>query len=170
MLDCPMMKIRKHLRSLAALPLLLVLAAGLALGGCERSELTDRERQQIEATLAAYLPKLAEAYATREPARLAGLASGKEIASVKKLIDDLAERGELIAPELVSFTIENAHLWRSTVFVSTLEIWDLRRRSTGSEVVLQEYLGQRNRVNYHLEREGEGWLVLRRQVLDRDLQ
>jgi hypothetical protein len=170
MLDCQTMKVFEKKTPLTIVPLLLLLAALVLLGGCERSELTDVERQQIETTLATYLPKLAEAYATREPGRLTGLASGKEIASVQKLIEELADRGEAMAPELVSFTIESAHLWRSTVFVSTLEIWDLRRRATGTEVVLQEYLGQRNRVNYHLERAGESWVVLRRQVLDRDLE
>lgn len=170
MLDSQMMKILEQNRMLAVVPLLVLLAAVLVSGGCERSELTDLERQQIETTLATYLPKLAEAYATREPGRLTGLASGKEIASVQKLVDELADRGEAMAAELVSFTIESSHLWRSTVFVTTLEIWDLRRQATGSEVVLQEYLGQRNRVTYHLERAGESWVVLRRQVLDRDLE
>lgn len=170
MLDSQTMRILEQNRTLAVVPLLVLLAAVLVSGGCERSELTDLERQQIETTLATYLPKLAEAYATREPGRLTGLASGKEIASVQKLVDELADRGEAMAAELVSFTIESSHLWRSTVFVTTLEIWDLRRQATGSEVVLQEYLGQRNRVTYHLERAGESWVVLRRQVLDRDLE
>ena len=71
--------------------------------------------------------------------------------------------------KLDNFTIEDIRVFRSTVYVTTLEVWDLRRVSTGSNVVLQDYPGQRNRVNYHFKRENGRWIVMVRQVLDRDL-
>lgn len=147
--------------------LLVGIAALLSLGGCGKMTGSDPEqdRQQIEALLDAYLPKLAEAYATRDPMVLEGLAVPKEIATVSRLLDELTADGRLVKPTLKQMTVEDFSVWNyANAFVSTFEVWDLRVYSTGSEVLLSESLGQRNRVKYQMKREGDEWIVLFRQI------
>ncbi|MEM9408214.1 MAG: transposase [Acidobacteriota bacterium] len=87
----------------------------------------------------------------------------KEIASVRKRVNDLALGGRDLRPELVSVEVEDITVWNhSNAFVTTLEIWNLHIYATGTETVLSEELGQRNRVKYQIKRREEGWQVLYR--------
>ena len=46
-------------------------------------------------------------------------------------------------------------------------MWDIRTYSTGSDQLLTEQLGQRNRVKYQLKRIDGSWQVLFRTILER---
>lgn len=145
----------------------LGIVVSLLFSGCAKLTGSDpeKDRQQIEALLAAYLPKLAEAYATRDAAVLEGFAVLKEIATVSRLLDELTADGRLVKPTLKQVTVEDFSVWNhANAFVSTFEVWDLRVYSTGSEVLLSESLGQRNRVKYQMKRDGDSWMVLLRQI------
>jgi len=160
------MRLGTRCRALAVLLLLSL----VFLAGCERTTPTPAQREDIETFLGQYLPRLADAYREQNPQILEGYAVTKEIASIQKLVDELAERGERMLPTLQSFTIEEIGTWRSTAYVTTVEVWDLERRTLGSNVILQLYEDQHNRVHYQLEREGDGWVVLFRHVREHDIE
>jgi len=125
----------------------------------------EADRQQIEALLAVYLPKLAEAYTEFEPQVLAGLAAEKEIHSVDKRIEDLLVEGRTLRPTFHEVTIESLDVWNyANAYVTTLEVWDLDLYATGAEEPYRRVVGQRDRVRYQLKREGDSWLVLYRTV------
>lgn len=125
------------------------------------------EQAKIDAMLKEYLPKLAQAYSTRDAQVLKPLAAEKEIASVAKRIQDLADQGRVLKPSLRSFTIEDLEIWNVTnAYVTTLEIWDLHVFAAGTDTELSKELEQSNRVKYQLKREEGHWTVLYRTILE----
>jgi len=154
-------------RAVAALGLALfgVVALG-GLAGCKPSEQRQAvDREEIRSFLDAYLPKLAEAYRTGDTDPLAPYAAAKERAAIEKRVLDLAKTGEVLAPQLKSFEIENVTVWSVVnAYVTTLEVWDIRTYAAGSDNVLRQALGQRNRVKYQLRRENGRWRVFWRQL------
>ena len=124
-------------------------------------------REAIQATLEAYLPRLAEAYTTRKFDGLKGLAADKEIAAVSKRIEDLARQGRVLEPEFKELAIEKINIWsHSNAYATTVETWDLKVYATGAHQLLSQELDQRNRVRYQLKRSGDGWLVLFRTIVE----
>lgn len=140
---------------------LVVLSVALGLVGCGAAAGIDPDTadDEIDAVLRAYYPKLAEAYAEGDPFRLEGYAVQKEIAAVALQIKNNDERGERIHSTLEQFTIESLTVDRTTVFVNTLEVWDIERRALGSDVVLRAYPGLRYKVRYQIKKENEQWRV-----------
>ncbi len=137
------------------------------LSGCQQLVGSDPEtdRRQLETVLKAYLPRLAQAYATRDANLLAGLAVPKEVATVARFLGELGEQGRVIRPALQQVTIEDFKVWNhSNAIVTTLEVWDIRVYASGSDVLLSQALGQRNRVKYQLKRQDDSWTILLRQI------
>lgn len=145
------------------LSLVLMLLVAAACGpSAERQELN---RDEIKADLEVYLPLLGEAYATGKLEPLRGWAVEKEVARVRKRLDDLASQGRRLVPTFRQITVEDVHIWSySNAFVTTFEVWDLQILAVGTENLLTEELGQRNRVKYQLEREKDHWRVLFRTI------
>lgn len=149
----------RHGPSMALLILLVAVACGPS---AERQEVN---RDEIKADLEAYLPLLGEAYATGDLEPLQGWAVEKERARVMKRLDDLTTQGRRLVPTFRQLTVEDVNIWNySNAFVTTLEVWDLKILALGSEQVLAEELGQRNRVKYQLKREEDRWRVLFRTI------
>ncbi len=139
-----------------------------ALAGCGGGEQTQQaDFASVEATLEAYLPKLGEAYATGDADVLEGLAAPKEIARIRKKIDELYAQGRTLEPEFLELTVEKVEVWGyANAFVNTVEVWNIRSYATGTHAPVGEDLGKSNRVKYQFKREGDGWLVLYRTISD----
>jgi len=149
--------------------LVLLGALGLLLlSGCERSaEQVEVDRQEIEEFLRVYLPKLGDAYGQRDPQLLDGMAVPKELSRIERRTDELAELGQVYEPTFREVTVESASVWNySNALVSTFELWDVRSFTVGSHLLVNESLGQKNRVKYQLKREGDSWLVLFRELAE----
>ncbi len=143
---------------------IVVLVLAAACGGTSDSGQA-ANRQEIEVMLGAYLPLLAEAYATGDLEPLRRWAAEKEIARVHKRVQDLAYSGRTLTPTFRQLTIEDINVWNySNAYVTTFEVWDLVVRATGSDQILAEEYEQPNRVKYQLKREGEQWRVLFRTI------
>ena len=152
----------------------ILLASGLlalvAAGACGQKEITEEDRAAIISTLENYLPLLAESYATGDLEPLKDLASEREVARVFTRVSELADEGKYVQPTFHRMTVEEiAPLGRSNVYVTALEVWDLRVRARGSDAQLGEDLDQRSRVSYQLTRRGGRWQVLFRE-LDQAIQ
>ncbi|MCB1057447.1 MAG: DUF4101 domain-containing protein [Acidobacteria bacterium] len=161
MLDLPTMA-RKHL-VLVALSLLLLAAGSLI--ACGPEEVSDADRAAIEQTLRSYLPVLAKAYADGNIEPLREFAAERELARVYSRVSELAEEGKVVEPTFKQMTIEQVVVWNhSNAYVTTLEVWDLRVFPSGSSTVLSEELDQSNRVKYQLQRRGDHWQVLAREL------
>jgi hypothetical protein len=101
----------------------------------------------------------------RLDALLTGVAVEKEIAGLEKRVGDLLAEGRVIRPVPKSIQVESIETWRYVnAFATTVEVWDLRIYAAGTDVLLSETLDQRNRVKYQLQREGDRWLVLFREL------
>ena len=124
------------------------------------------DEASIEELLGRYLPKLSEAYATGDVEVLRDVAAEKELAGLVKRISDLQnEESRTVVPSLRSFDIEQVTIWNhSNAFVTTLEVWDLTVMASGTDHVLSEVEGQRNRVKYQLKRREDTWQVLHRAI------
>lgn len=132
-----------------------------ACGDSEQEALA--ERQQIQATLEAYLPKLAEAYETGTSWPLYGLAAEKEMAVVEKWIKEVAAGGREIHATFHGLTIEDITRWgNANAYVTTLESWTVELYSGDGKHQFSSD-ERRDRVRYQLKREKEGWLILYRQ-------
>lgn len=142
------------------LPMLLSLGA---CGGGEEQAAADR--QQIQATLETYLPKLAEAYASGSAEGLRGLAAEKEVAMVEKLINSEAAEGREIRASFGGLTIEDVTIWGyANAYVTTVELWTVGTYTTGGQRLAAGE--RRDRVQYQMQREGDQWLILYRQRQD----
>ena len=147
---------------LAVLGLLLTTLAGCQEAGTEDSGV---QREEFEIFLADYLPRLGQAYAERDPSILDALAVEKELAKIEARTTELAAAGRVYKPELVQLTVEDFTIWNhSNAFVSTFEVWDIRSYTLGTNILLQEAVGQRNRVKYQLKRRDDSWVVLYREL------
>ena len=164
MLDSEVMK-PYCLRSRTLL-LVLVLAAWLGAAGCgEPGSDPQVDRQEIESVLREYLPKLGQAYAQRDSSILEGYAVPKEMARISLRTDELAETGRVYEPEFKEVTVEDISTWNySNAFVTTLEVWDVRSFTLGTHLLVNESLGQRNRVKYQMKRKEGSWVVLYREL------
>lgn len=149
--------------SLALAP---VLVAALLGSGCARStgEPNEADAQAIYDVLEGYMGGLAVAYRSGNVEALRPFAVEKELATVFKRVSDLMEQeGRIVDSTLKSFEVEKSTIWNhSNAFATTMEVWDIRALASGSESVMSEALGQRNRVKYQLKRTDEGWRVLYR--------
>ncbi len=122
-------------------------------------------RQEIETVLRDYLPKLGQAYATRDTSILEGLAVPKELARIQLRTEELKTTGRVYEPEFKEVTVEDVSVWNySNAFVTTLEVWDIRSFTLGTHIKVNESLGQRNRVKYQVKRKDDGWVVLYREL------
>ncbi len=73
----------------------------------------------------------------------------------------------MLVAEFKDLAIEDINVWSySNAYVTTVETWDLRVYSTGSEQLLSQERSQRTRVKYQLKRSDEGWLVLFRTIVE----
>ena len=148
---------------MSALALLLVSLAG---AGCmETGSDPQVDRQEIEAVLREYLPKLGQAYATRDMSILEGFAVPKEMARISLRTEELTATGRVYEPEFKEVTVEDVSVWNySNAFVTTLEVWDVRSFTLGTHLKVNESLGQRNRVKYQMKRKEGGWVILYREL------
>lgn len=151
----------------------LVLGLGLGLAlltllGCPGATAPDEATVKAEAAalFAEYLPKLGQAYATRDPELVRQYAVPKELSRMERRMGELAEQGQVYEPTFQSVTIESLSVWNyANAFVTTVEVWDVRSFSIGSHTLLNEQIGQRSRVKYQLKREDDGtWRVLLREL------
>ena len=151
--------------------LLTALLLFLPLAGCEDMTFDEEAaKAEVEAAIRAYLPKLAEAYATSNTQPLEGLAVDKEIARVSLRISELYDEGKIYRPVFKEMTIEGLSVWRySNAFATTVEVWDVSSFALGSDVKLGDVADQRNRVKYQLKRKDTGWVILYRD-LDQSLE
>ena len=138
----------------------------MLLAGCpETGGDPEVDRQEIEAVLRSYLPKLGQAYATRDTSIIEGFAVPKELARISLRTEELAAAGRVYEPELKEVTVEDVSIWNySNAFVTTLEVWDVRSFTLGTHLQLNESLGQRNRVKYQVKRKDDGWVILYREL------
>lgn len=149
----------------AILAALLAISLAAGCGPSEKKVAADRD--EIQAFLEGYLPKLAEAYATGDLAVLEGFAAAKEVARVEKRLEDLRQSGRVLEPTFHQVTVEQINPWNyANAFVNTVEVWDLELFAYGSHEKLSEEIGQSSRVKYQLKREGDSWLILFRTIAE----
>lgn len=152
---------RRPLLALALLPALLL--AGACGGDSPEEEAADRD--EIQAFLEEYLPRMAEAYRTGDVESLTPYTTQKERAAISSRVREMAESGQILAPELESVEVEDVTVWSAVnAFVTTVEVWDVRVLATGTETVVREEENQPNRVKYQLKREDGAWRVFGRQL------
>lgn len=147
----------------------ITLLISLSVVGCGPVLGSDPEadRAEAEAAIRAYLPALADAYATGNIVPLKKLAVPKEILRIRARADELADRGRIYEPTFKDLTIENFKIWQhANAIVTTQEIWDVRSYAMGSRTLLGEVIDQRNRVQYQLKRKEHGWVVLYRELAE----
>ncbi len=145
---------------------MVVLLAAVLVAGCGVSGSDPQvDRQEIETVLGQYLPKLGQAYGSRDTSILEGLAVPKEMARIELRTEELAATGRVYEPEFKQVTVEDVSVWNySNAFVTTLEVWDVRSFTLGTHLSVNESLGQRNRVKYQMKRKGDGWVILYREL------
>lgn len=147
----------------------IVLLASFSLLGCESVLGGDPEADKIavEAAIRAYLPALADAYATGNIVPLKAMAVKKEILRIRARADELAYRGRIYEPTFKDLTIEKFKTWQhNNAIVTTWEVWDVRSYATGSRTLLGEVLDQRNHVKYQLKRKDGSWVILYRELAE----
>jgi hypothetical protein len=143
----------------------LLLVAGLAGCGGPSPEKAAADKEEIQAFIEEYLPKLAEAYRTGDASGLEPYAAAKERSSIERRARELAKGGEVLAPVLESVEVEEVRSWQEiNAYVTTIEVWDIRTYATGTENVVREQLAQTNRVKYQLQRENGRWRVFWREI------
>jgi hypothetical protein len=147
---------------------LLLLAPLLFLATCTSAETDEaRAREQIQQMLEEYLPVLAEAYAKEDPGLLSPWVAEKEVARVRKLLDELAAQGRTFEPTFRSVTVEEVKIWgHANAFVVSHEVWDIKSLAAGTGQVLQQATGQANRVRYQMKRNEGRWRILFRTIAE----
>jgi hypothetical protein len=151
----------------SASTLCLILAVVLELAtGCVPAEVEEAaDKAEIQSFLEEYLPALGNAYAQADAYLIEPYVAPKEIARVGKRLDELGARGHVYEPTVRTITIESVNVWNnSNAFVSTLEVWDVRRLTSGTGLLIDEALEQPNRVKYQMKRDENGWRVLYRTI------
>ena len=144
------------------------LLATVALLGCSESvEDADEARVEIKAFLEEFLPALGRAYAERNAYLVEDFVAQKEISRIGKRLSELSAQGQVYEPTVQTITIEDVNIWsHSNAYVTTLEIWDVRRLAAGTDQVLTEVQDQPNRVKYQMKRDIDGWRVLYRTIVN----
>jgi ARC6-like, IMS domain len=162
MLDSDRMKARcRPYLSIAALLLLAASAAGCGEPGSDPVV----DRKEIEDVLRQYLPKLGQAYAGRDASILKGFAVPKEMARIDLRTEELTASGRVYEPEFKEVTVEDVSVWNyANAFVTTLEVWDVRSYTLGTHLLVNESVGQRNRVKYQMKRKEGSWVILYREL------
>lgn len=142
----------------------LLLLGLLPLAGCGPSEgEVQQAREEIRQTLESYLPLMADAYRSGDLEPLEPYVAQKEIAILKKHINDLLKQGRVMDTHLLDLTIEDFNLPQWTnAYVTTVEYWDVKSYAAGSDRLLGEDPRQFSRVRYQLNRTRDGWIVLSR--------
>ncbi|HKI85819.1 MAG TPA: IMS domain-containing protein [Thermoanaerobaculia bacterium] len=145
----------------------LILLAALPLSACGPSkEQVATDKAQIKATLDQYLPKLAVAYSASDLNGLKGYAAEKEIAAVRKRVEDIASQGRHLVPTFHSLAIEKIVVWGyANAYVTTVEVWDLKIYAAGTSTVLSQELGKSTRARYQLKKDHGHWLILFRTIV-----
>ncbi len=137
----------------------------LALPSCGPEVLTEEDRLAITSTLEAYIPALAEGYTSGNLEPLKEFAAEREVARVYSRVAELAEEGKFLEATYRQMTVEQILVWgHANAAVTTLEVWDLRVYTSGSQVLLGEELDQSNRVKYQLKKRGKRWEILMREL------
>lgn len=153
-------------RGLLAVSIVAVFSL-LGLAACDGTGGIDPEvdHSEIEALLRSYLPKLGEAYATQNTDLLEGMAVAKEMSRIELRTRELDANGQVYEPVFREVTVEDVSVWNySNAFVTTLEVWDVSSYTIGSHLLVNQSLGQRNRVKYQLKRKGDSWVILYREL------
>ena len=137
MLDSEIMKTLVRKRLSASRWLAAGALAALLLTGCARmGPDPEVDNKEVEATLRAYLPELAEAYATGNVEGLKSLTVPKEIARIRHQADQLSDQGKVYVPEFKEVTIEKVTIFQhANAAVTTLEVWDVRSYALGSRTL-----------------------------------
>lgn len=149
------------------LGLAVILVVALVSGCSSAADDSAAAKPDIEALLEAYLPKLAVAYAEDDAQAVEGLAAAREIAAIEKRLRDIEFEGRRLQPTFQSVTVEEVQVWGyANAYVTTQELWDIRTYSTGSDQMLTEQIGVRNRVKYQLKKIDGNWTVLFRTILE----
>jgi hypothetical protein len=167
---------RRQIASWSALPAGATAAAALAVGllaaaACappDEEILSRREaerRAEIERALVAYLPDLAEAYATGDVAALRVWAVDRLVAQIQRRIAELGDQGLILDATFRELTVEELVNWEAFSLVTTLEVWDLRYESLGTGVPVSERPGARSRVQYQVRKEEGRWRVFHRELV-----
>ncbi len=140
------------------------LLVALAAAACRGEEPIDAAlRGEAETVLGAYQVALVEAYVQGDAAALAAVATERERARVANQIAAFEADGTALRPALKSSVIETVErAGRTSLAVTTNEVWDLRTVALGSEQAVGEALGQQNRLEYTLIRDQGTWWVLSR--------
>ena len=163
MLDSNNMRARRHRPCMLIAGLLLATAS--ASGCAEPGSDPVVNRQEIETVLRQYLPKLGDAYAQRDTSILEGFAVPKEMARIDLRTEELAATGRVYEPEFKEVTVEDVSVWNySNAFVTTLEVWNVRSFTLGTHLLVNESIGQRNRVKYQMKRKEGSWVILYREL------
>jgi hypothetical protein len=141
----------------------LALTAGLLASCGTQREVDAGMRQEVETRLAEYAARMAEAYASGDASRVAGVATEREVERLRISIEELAVEGRALRPTLRSQVVETLDRAGNTaVAAGTIEVWDLRVVAVGTEQLVSESLAQENRLTYSLVREAGEWRVLSR--------
>jgi DNA repair ATPase RecN len=155
-------------RATSGIATVLALTSLLVAVSCSPStDDTAEAKEEIQAFLEEFLPALGQAYAQRDAYLVEQYVAQKEIARIGKRLDELSALGQVYEPTVRTITIEDVNIWsHSNAYVTTLEIWDVRRLAAGSDQVLTEALEQPNRVKYQLKRDADGWRALYRTIVN----
>jgi hypothetical protein len=156
------------LRGLAVLALAVPLgvAAGCAPSDEDRTAAESERRREIQQTLEEYLPVLADSYRTGDVEQLRPWAVERVMAQVHKRVLDLRDQGMVLDPTFHELTVEELTAWgHDFALVTTLEIWDLRYRSSGTGVAVSDRPGLRSRVQYQLKKVEGRWRVFHRDLI-----
>ena len=89
----------------------------------------------------------------------------RRTARISLRTEELADTGWVYEPEFKEVTVEDVSVWNySNAFVTTLEVWDVRSFTLGTHILVNESLGQRNRVKYQMKRKEGSWVILYREL------
>jgi hypothetical protein len=144
-------------RSCSELPLaLLCAAAALAACGPRRS---DPDVHAVRTAVVRYNQRLVEAYRSRQPDLLEGVASATEIARTSRLITGLLARARYMEARQDRLEFQSVRVSGPNADADTEERWAYEHRalaSPGERVPAKEAT---YRLKYRLKRQGEGWIV-----------
>lgn len=120
-------------RIFGILPLLI--AALVAVQGCEDTKPSPAVESAIRETVTDYLNALAQAYSSLSVEPIENIATAREIADVRKILRQLLSTGDRLDAKLLSVDFEAISVFRSlNATVSTTEVWDVSRYDSGTGV------------------------------------